>query len=90
MPRDLTGGTVLDIGRNAGFYSLEMKRRGADRVPTPAICGRRRYAAEVTGLAVELHQISVYSMARLGSASTSCCSWGAVSSASSAAARQPR
>ena len=32
LPADLTGKTVLDIGCNGGFYSLEMKRRGADRV----------------------------------------------------------
>ena len=30
--RILRGNTVLDIGCNAGFYSIEMKRRGADRV----------------------------------------------------------
>src|SRR5687767_15115668 len=32
LPRDLSGKTVLDIGCNAGFYSMEMKRRGASRV----------------------------------------------------------
>src|SRR5689334_4667138 len=32
IPRDLHGKTVLDIGCNAGFYSIEMKKRGADRV----------------------------------------------------------
>src|SRR5437868_3738608 len=32
IPADLSGKTVLDIGCNAGFYSLEMKRRGASRV----------------------------------------------------------
>src|SRR5918912_1598243 len=32
IPRDLTGKTVLDIGCNGGFYSIEMKRRGAERV----------------------------------------------------------
>ena len=32
LPEDLTGKTVLDIGCNAGFYSMEMKRRGAERV----------------------------------------------------------
>ncbi len=32
IPADLTGKTVLDIGCNAGFYSMEMKRRGAARV----------------------------------------------------------
>src|ERR1051326_1150938 len=32
LPRDLSGMSVLDIGCNAGFYSIEMKRRGAERV----------------------------------------------------------
>ena len=32
IPADLTGRTVLDIGCNAGFYSIEMKRRNAARV----------------------------------------------------------
>ena len=32
IPEDLRGSAVLDIGCNAGFYSIEMKRRGADRV----------------------------------------------------------
>jgi tRNA (mo5U34)-methyltransferase len=32
IPEDLTGKSVLDIGCNAGFYSFEMKRRGASRV----------------------------------------------------------
>lgn len=30
IPRDLTGWRVLDIGCNAGFYSFELARRGAD------------------------------------------------------------
>ena len=32
LPADLQGKTVLDIGCNAGFFSMEMKRRGAERV----------------------------------------------------------
>jgi len=32
IPADLRGRTVLDIGCNARFYAIEMKRRGADRV----------------------------------------------------------
>src|SRR3954452_21144524 len=32
IPSDLSGLSVLDIGCNAGFYSIEMKRRGASRV----------------------------------------------------------
>jgi tRNA (mo5U34)-methyltransferase len=69
LPHDLSGCTVLDIGCNGGFYALEMKRRGADRVV--AIDSDERYlrqaalAAEVTGLSIELHQLSVYEIARL-------------------------
>src|ERR1700710_3152124 len=29
IPENLKGKTVLDIGCNAGFYSVEMRRRGA-------------------------------------------------------------
>src|ERR1043165_3930221 len=32
IPSDLRGRSVLDVGCNGGFYSIEMKRRGADRV----------------------------------------------------------
>jgi len=28
LPHDLRGKSVLDVGCNAGFYSIEMKRRG--------------------------------------------------------------
>src|SRR5690606_33720378 len=30
LPQDLTGKKVLDIGCNAGFYSIELAKRGAD------------------------------------------------------------
>ncbi|HEX2527688.1 MAG TPA: TIGR04290 family methyltransferase [Geminicoccus sp.] len=70
LPQDLTGRTVLDIGCNAGFYALEMKRRGADRVvgidEDPRYLAQARLAAEVTGLEIELRQLSVYDVARLG------------------------
>jgi tRNA (mo5U34)-methyltransferase len=32
IPADLSGKSVLDVGCNAGFYSIEMKKRGAARV----------------------------------------------------------
>jgi len=70
LPDDLSGMTVLDIGCNAGFYSLEVKRRGAARVV--GIDSDRRYldqarlAADVEGQEIELRQMSVYDVAALG------------------------
>ncbi len=70
LPDDLSGRTVLDIGCNAGFYAIEMKRRGAERVVGIDEDGRylaqARLACEVTGCPVELRQLSVYDVARLG------------------------
>jgi tRNA (mo5U34)-methyltransferase len=69
IPADLTGRTVLDIGCNAGFYSIEMKRRGAARVvgidSDPAYLAQARFAAEVSGVDVELMRMSVYDVASL-------------------------
>jgi tRNA (mo5U34)-methyltransferase len=70
VPEDLSGRTVLDIGCNAGFYAIEMKRRGADRVvgvdSDPRYLAQARLAAEVSGLEIELREMSVYDVARLG------------------------
>jgi tRNA (mo5U34)-methyltransferase len=69
LPEDLSGRTALDIGCNAGFYSIEMKRRGADRVV--GIDFDERYlrqaqlAAEVKGVEIELRKMSVYEVAAL-------------------------
>jgi tRNA (mo5U34)-methyltransferase len=64
LPADLTGKSVLDIGCNAGFYSIEMKRRGAERVvgidSDPRYLEQARLAAEVLGTNIELRQMSVY------------------------------
>jgi len=70
IPIDLHGWTVLDIGCNAGFYSQEMKRRGADRVlgidSDARYLAQARFAAGVSGLAIEFRQMSVYDLAGLG------------------------
>ncbi len=70
IPEDLTGKSVLDIGCNAGFYSLEMKRRGADRVLgidfDERYLDQARFAAEVRGADIEFRQLSVYDVASLG------------------------
>jgi tRNA (mo5U34)-methyltransferase len=70
IPADLSGRTVLDIGCNAGFYSLEMKRRGAARVvgidSDEAYLAQARFAAEVVGANIEFRQLDVYDVAKLG------------------------
>jgi tRNA (mo5U34)-methyltransferase len=64
IPADLSGATVLDIGCNGGFYSLQMKRRGAKRVLGIDICDRyldqARLASRTLGLEIELEKRSVY------------------------------
>lgn len=70
LPTDMRGMTVLDIGCNAGFYSLEMKRRGAERVVgidyDDVYLNQARFAAEVTGYRIEFRKLSVYDLALLG------------------------
>jgi tRNA (mo5U34)-methyltransferase len=70
LPADLSGRTVLDIGCNGGFYAIEMKRRGADRVVAvdhdPAYLAQARFAAAVLGLDIEIEELSVYDVASLG------------------------
>ena len=70
LPDRLEGKSVLDIGCNAGFYSLEMKRRGASRVlgidSDERYLAQARLAAEVRGAEIEFRNLSVYDVARLG------------------------
>ena len=69
IPADLRGKSVLDIGCNGGFYSIEMKRRGADRVLgidfDDEYLAQARFAAEVTGSDIEFRKLSVYKVADL-------------------------
>jgi tRNA (mo5U34)-methyltransferase len=74
LPEDLTGKSVLDIGCNAGFYSMEMKRRGA------AACRHRQRRAlsragaarrETLGYDIEFRKLDVYDVGALGERSTS-------------------
>jgi tRNA (mo5U34)-methyltransferase len=64
IPSDLNGATVLDIGCNAGFYSIELKRRGAGRVLGIDVDDRylqqARFAAETLGVEIEFQKLSVY------------------------------
>jgi tRNA (mo5U34)-methyltransferase len=69
IPDDLSGQSVLDIGCNGGFYSFEMKRRGAARVlgvdHDPAYLAQARFAREQLGLDVEFAQADVYDIDRV-------------------------
>jgi tRNA (mo5U34)-methyltransferase len=67
---DVTGLTVLDIGCNAGYWSIAMKQRGAARVlgidSDPRYLAQAKLAAEVQGADIELRQLDVYDVAALG------------------------
>ena len=69
IPEDLHGLSVLDIGCNAGFYSLEMKRRGADRVlgidSDERYLRQARLAADVLQMDVEYRELPVWDVALL-------------------------
>ncbi|PWC27074.1 TIGR04290 family methyltransferase [Teichococcus aestuarii] len=70
LPQDLSGKSVLDIGCNAGFFSIEMKRRGAACVlgvdSDPRYLDQARFAARVLGLDIEYRELSVYDVGALG------------------------
>jgi tRNA (mo5U34)-methyltransferase len=71
LPADLSGRSVLDIGCNAGFYSMEMKRRGAERVvgidSDDRYLEQARFAATTLGYDnIEFRNLSVYDIAALG------------------------
>jgi tRNA (mo5U34)-methyltransferase len=69
LPADMTGMSALDIGCNAGFYSLQMARRGARVTGIDHDAGylaQARFAAEVLGHEIEYLQLDVYDVERLG------------------------
>lgn len=69
IPADLSGKTALDVGCNAGFYSIQLKRRHAARVVAidsdPAYLEQAQFAAEVTGADIEFRRMDVYDVAKL-------------------------
>jgi tRNA (mo5U34)-methyltransferase len=64
FPEDLQGASVLDVGCNAGFYSIALKQRGAGRVLGVDVDDRyldqARFAAEFLSLDIEFEKRSVY------------------------------
>jgi tRNA (mo5U34)-methyltransferase len=70
IPENLYGWSVLDVGCNAGFYSLELARRGAHVVGIDLdaqYLRQARWAAEQFGLAgrIEYHQMQIYQLAHV-------------------------
>ena len=71
LPDDLAGCSVLDIGCNAGFYSIEMKKRGAGRVlgidSDQRYLDQARLATGALGFGdIEFARLDVYDVAALG------------------------
>ena len=69
LPKRLDGWTVLDIGCNAGFYSIELAKRGAEVTAIdidPHFLRQARWAAGVHGLETRIafRQAGVYDLAR--------------------------
>ena len=69
IPQDLSGWRVLDVGCNAGFYSFELARRGADVVAMdhdPHYLAQARWACRQFGLEnrIEFRQLPVYAVAQ--------------------------
>ena len=69
IPKDLSGASVLDVGCNAGFYSIEMKRRGAGYVlgidVDERYLSQARFAAETLGIDIDIRKCSIYSVDEL-------------------------
>lgn len=69
IPADLSGMSVLDVGCNAGFYSIQMKLRGAERVvgidTDEKYLDQARFAAKVNGMEIEFRNLSVYRVGEL-------------------------
>jgi tRNA (mo5U34)-methyltransferase len=70
LPRDLTGRRILDIGCNAGFYSFELAKRGANVLGIDHddhYLRQARWAAARLGLEdhVEFERMGVYDLGEL-------------------------
>jgi tRNA (mo5U34)-methyltransferase len=64
IPADLNGASVLDVGCNAGFYCVEMKKRGAGRVVGVDLDDRylaqANFVRDTLNLDIEFQKLCVY------------------------------
>lgn len=70
LPSDLSGWRALDVGCNAGFYSFELARRGAQVTGIdvePLYLRQAQWAARKLGLTDRVHfrELQVYDVGRL-------------------------
>jgi tRNA (mo5U34)-methyltransferase len=68
LPADLTVKSVLDVGCNAGFYSVEAKRRHAARVlgvdASRRAISQAKFVNQALGMDMEFRRLSVYDVTR--------------------------
>lgn len=67
LPEKLSGWRALDVGCNAGFYSFQLARRGADVLGIDTdehYLRQARWARERLGLELDFRRMSVYDLAR--------------------------
>ncbi|HEX8685750.1 MAG TPA: DUF1698 domain-containing protein, partial [Pyrinomonadaceae bacterium] len=66
LPEEMRGRSVLDVGCNAGFYAVELKRRGAARVvgvdSQRNLVRQAVFVRDVLGLDIEYGRLSVYDL----------------------------
>ncbi len=69
IPADLSGKSVLDIGCNAGFFSVAAKQRNADYVlgidASPDFLKQAEFVRDVLGLDIEYRNMSIYELPAL-------------------------
>jgi tRNA (mo5U34)-methyltransferase len=67
---DLAGRSILDIGCNAGYFSVDAKRRGAAHVTGidmgDAFLSQARFVADTLGFDIDYRKCSVYDIGSLG------------------------
>jgi tRNA (mo5U34)-methyltransferase len=70
IPKDLSEKTILDIGCNAGYFSLDLKKRGAKRVMSidfmAHLVGQVRFGSYWFDLPIEPRLADVYDVESLG------------------------
>ena len=66
LPEEFAGRSLLDVGCNAGFYAVELKRRGAGRVlgvdSQRNLVRQAVFVRDVLGLDIEYRRMSVYDL----------------------------